>query len=194
PLFGGIPATGAIARTATNINSGAVSPFSGIFQGAFVLVTVLLFAPYASYIPVASMAPILMVVAFNMSEYKSFANMLKLKSGDSLVLAATFLLTVFVNLTVAVQIGLLLAMISFVKRMSEVLEVDKILSKRSNDEEQVDMDENGYRCPQLSCLSVEAALFFAAAARFESTLTRSSNRRPEVLVLIMKRVSFVDAP
>jgi len=192
PLFGGIPATGAIARTATNINSGAVSPFSGIFQGAFVLVTVLLFAPYASYIPLASMAPILMVVAFNMSEYKSFANMLKLKSGDSLVLAATFLLTVFVNLTVAVQIGLLLAMISFVKRMSEVLEVDKILPKRSNEEE-IDMDEHGNRCPQLSVFTVEGALFFGAADRFESTLTRSINRRPEVLVLIMKRVSFMDA-
>src|SRR5699024_8068206 len=137
------------------------------------------------------MAPILMVVAFNMSEYKSFANMLKLKSGDSLVLAATFLLTIFVNLTVAVQIGLLLAMISFVKLKSEVLEVDKILPKRSNEEEDVDMDEHGNRCPQLSVFTVEGALFFGAADRFESTLTRSINRRPEVLVLIMKRVSFM---
>src|SRR5699024_1586377 len=72
PLFGGIPATGAIARTATNIKSGAVSPFSGIFQSVFVLLTLLLFSPYASYIPLASMAPILMVVAYNMSEYQSF--------------------------------------------------------------------------------------------------------------------------
>src|SRR5699024_4064579 len=95
--------------------------------------------------------------------------------------------------TVAVQIGLLLAMISFVKRMSEVLEVDKILPKRSNEGEEVDKDEHGNRCPQLSVFTVEGALFFGAADRFESTLTRSINRRPELLVLIMKRVSFMDA-
>jgi SulP family sulfate permease len=192
PLFGGIPATGAIARTATNINSGAVSPFSGIFQGAFVLITLLLFAPYASYIPLASMAPILMVVAFNMSEYKSFFHMLKLRSGDSLVLSATFLLTVLVNLTVAVQVGLLLAMISFVKRMSEVFEVDKILPK-SADDEQLASKEHGNKCPQISVFTVQGALFFGAADRFESILTRSINRRPKVLVLILKRASFIDA-
>ncbi|MFU0791118.1 MAG: Sulfate-transp domain-containing protein [Virgibacillus proomii] len=127
PLFGGIPATGAIARTATNIKSGAVSPYSGIFQSIFVLITLLLFAPYASSIPLASMAPILMVVAYNMSEYKSFTHILKLRSSDSLVLVTTFLLTVFVNLTVAVQIGLLLAMVSFIKRMSEVLQVRRVI-------------------------------------------------------------------
>lgn len=193
PLFGGIPATGAIARTATNINSGAVSPFSGLFQGLFVLATVLLFAPYASHIPLASMAPILMVVAFNMSEYKSFTHMIKLRSGDSLVLATTFLLTVFVNLTVAVQIGLLLAMISFVKRMSEVLEVEKILPRTGNDEPMTDEAEHGNKCPQLSVFTIEGALFFGAADRFESTLIRSINRRPEVMVLIVKRVSFMDA-
>src|SRR5699024_12327921 len=118
PLFGGIPATGAIARTATNITSGAVSPWSCVFQSVFVLLTLLLFAAYASHIPLASMAPILMVVAYNMSEIKSFAHIVKLRSGDSLVLITTFLLTVFVNLTVAVPVGLLLAIISFVKRAS----------------------------------------------------------------------------
>src|SRR5699024_12763864 len=81
-LFRGIPATGAIARTATNIKSGAVSPWSGVSQSVFVLLTLLLFAPYASHIPLASMAPILMVVAYNMSEIKSFAHIVKLRSGD----------------------------------------------------------------------------------------------------------------
>src|SRR5699024_10215806 len=109
PFFGGIPATGAIARTATNIKSGAVSPVSGIVQGVFVLIVLLLFAPYGSHIPLASMAPILMVVAYNMSEYKSFWHILQLRTGDSLVLVTTFVLTVTVNLTVAVPIGLLLA-------------------------------------------------------------------------------------
>src|SRR5699024_2124550 len=94
PLFGGIPATGAIARTATNIRSGALSPLSGVFQSVFVLLCILLFAPYASYIPLASMAPILMVVAWNMSEYKSFYRIVKFRTADSLVLVVTFVLTV----------------------------------------------------------------------------------------------------
>src|SRR5699024_8318624 len=135
PFFGGIPATGAIARTATNIKSGAVSPYSGIFQSVFVLLTLLLFAPLASHIPLASMAPILMVVAFNMSEYKTFGNMLKMRTSDSLVLVTTFLLTVFVNLTIAVPIGLLLAMVSFVRRISSVLEVDNIKPDKFTKEE-----------------------------------------------------------
>src|SRR5690606_6922868 len=112
----------AIARTATNIKSGAVSPFSGVIQGVFVLAVVLLFAPLASNIPLAAMAPILMMVAYNMSEYRSFLHILKLKKADSLVLITTFLLTVFVNLTTAVQFGLLLAGIMFIKRMSEALD------------------------------------------------------------------------
>jgi SulP family sulfate permease len=119
PLFGGIPATGAIARTATNIKNGAVSPFSGIFSGLIVLIILMLFAPYASNIPLASMAPILMVVAWNMSERHVFYLLLKTRSSDSLVLVVTFLLTVFVNLTVAVEVGLLLAGLLLIKRMSE---------------------------------------------------------------------------
>ncbi len=167
PLFGGIPATGAIARTATNIKSGAVSPFSGIFQGLFVLITILLFAPYAAHIPLASMAPILMRVAFNMSEYKSFAHIIKLKSGDSLVLAVTFLLTVFVNLTIAVQIGLLLAMVSFVKRMSEVLGVEKVIPDQIKEDELEKAKDLEARCPQLAFFTIEGPLFFGAADRFE---------------------------
>ncbi|MBC2632191.1 sodium-independent anion transporter, partial [Salmonella enterica subsp. enterica serovar Enteritidis] len=111
PLFGGIPATGAIARTATNIKNGAVSPISGIVHGIVVLLVLLLFAPYASHIPLASMAPILMLVAWNMSERKHFMHMLKIKTSDSLVLAITFLLTVFADLTTAVEVGLLLAVV-----------------------------------------------------------------------------------
>lgn len=94
PLFGGIPATGAIARTATNIKNGAVSPVSGVVHGVVVLLVLLVFAPYASHVPLASMAPVLMVVAWNMSERKEVANVLKLRNADSFILAATFILTV----------------------------------------------------------------------------------------------------
>lgn len=194
PMFGGIPATGAIARTATNIKSGAVSPFSGIFQGLFVLVTLLLFAPYASNIPLASMAPILMIVAFNMSEYKSFWHILRLKSSDSLVLAVTFLLTVLVNLTVAVQIGLLLAMVSFIKRMSEVLEVEKVIPALRKDDNGTFKNKGlESKCPQLSFYTVTGPLFFGAADKFETIITRSINKRPTVLVLKVKHVPIIDA-
>ncbi|MBM7600391.1 SulP family sulfate permease [Virgibacillus halotolerans] len=192
PMFGGIPATGAIARTATNIKSGAVSPFSGIFQGIFVLVTLLLFAPYASNIPLASMAPILMIVAFNMSEYKSFWHILRFKSSDSLVLAATFLLTVFVNLTVAVQIGLLLAMVSFIKRMSEVFEIEKVIPALAKDENR-ETSEIESKCPQLAFYTVTGALFFGAADKFETIITRSINKRPTVLILKIRHVPMIDA-
>src|SRR5699024_5583410 len=194
PMFGGIPATGAIARTATNIKAGAVSPFSGILQSVFVLAILLLFAPYASSIPLASMAPILMVVAFNMSEYKSFMHILKLKSSDSLVLATTFLLTVFVNLTVAVPFGLLLAMISFIKRMGEVLEVKHVtpdVMKEKTNHNGEKLDES--TCPQLSFYTIAGPLFFGAADRFESMITRSINKRPTVLILKMKHVPTLDA-
>lgn len=189
PFFGGIPATGAIARTATNIKSGAVSPYSGIFQSVFVLLTLVLFAPYASHVPLASMAPILMVVAFNMSEHKTFASILKLRTSDSLVLVTTFLLTVFVNLTVAVPIGLLLAMVSFVRRISQVLEVKNITPDIYDSDE---YDENEYRCPKIASFTIRGPLFFGAADRFESTLSNSIHKRPSVLILKMRHVSMID--
>lgn len=193
PFFGGIPATGAIARTATNIKSGAVSPYSGIFQSAFVLLTLVLFAPYASHVPLASMAPILMVVAFNMSEYKTFTSILKLRTSDSLVLVTTFLLTVFVNLTVAVPVGLLLAMVSFVHRISQVLEVENITPDKYVDENGTlvdNMDE--YVCPKIASFTIRGPLFFGAADRFESTLSNSIRKRPSVLILKMRHVSMID--
>jgi len=188
PLVGGIPATGAIARTATNIRAGAVSPLSGIFQSLFVLLTLLLFAPYASHVPLASMAPILMMVAFNMSEYQSFAHIVKLKSGDSLVLITTFLLTVFVNLTIAVPVGLALAMISFIKRMGEVMEVETIIP----DAHLFDTEDEEYPCPQIMSFTVHGPLFFGAADRFETIITRSINERPAVLILKLRHVSIID--
>ena len=191
PLFGGIPATGAIARTATNIRSGAVSPWSTIVQSIFVLLTVLLFAPYASHVPLASMAPILMMIAFNMSEYKNFGKIFSMKSGDSLVLVTTFLLTVFVNLTVAVPVGLGLAMISFIKRMSEVLAIEQVTPdthvKRGKDGQ-----GEIYYCPQIATFTIHGPLFFGAADRFEEILSEYIDETPKVLILKMKHVSLID--
>src|SRR5690625_3432405 len=186
PFFGGVPATGAIARTATNIRSGAVSPISGVIQGIFVLVVLLLFAPFASHIPLASMAPILMVVAYNMSEYRSFWHIVKLKTGDSLVLVTTFILTVTVNLTIAVPIGLLLAMVSFIKRISSVIEIDLIKPDQFNDEKDTQI------CPQIASFTVRGPLFFGVATRFEQILTRSLQEKPSILLLKMRHVSMID--
>lgn len=194
PLFGGIPATGAIARTATNIRSGAVSPLSGVFHGVAVLLVLVLFAPYASHIPLASMAPVLMVVAWNMSERKEFMHVLKTKTGDSLVLMITFLLTVFTDLTTAVEVGLALAVILFVKRMSEMLIVAKVLPDPADKHAKAmpHMVKEGHDCPQVSIFSVEGALFFGAAKYFENTIMQTIHDKPKAMLLLMNKVSFMD--
>ncbi|MCM3764243.1 SulP family inorganic anion transporter [Neobacillus niacini] len=194
PLFGGIPATGAIARTATNIKNGAVSPLSGIFHGIVVLLVLVFFAPYASYIPLASMAPILMVVAWNMSERKVFAHIFKTKSTDSLVLVVTFLLTVFVNLTTAVEVGLVMSAILFVKRMSDVMVTAKALPNPQTNRAKVEtgMVTDTHDCPQISIFNIEGPLFFGAALSFEETIMKTINYRPKILLLRMGKVPFMD--
>jgi SulP family sulfate permease len=194
PLFGGIPATGAIARTATNIKNGATSPVAGVIHGLVVLSVLLLLAPYASVIPLASMAPILMVVAWNMSERKEFAHILKTKTSDSVVLVLTFLLTVFTNLTTAVEIGLILAALLFVKRMSEVLTVAKVLPDPEDKHNKVrpHIVNSGRDCPQISMYTIEGPLFFGAAQMFEKTLIDTIHQRPSILILRMGRVPYMD--
>jgi sulfate permease, SulP family len=191
PLFGGIPATGAIARTATNIKNGAISPFSGIIHGIVVLLVLLFFAPYASYIPLASMAPILMVVAWNMSERKVFGHILKTKTVDSLTLLVTFVLTVFVNLTVAVEVGLIMSAILFAKRMSDVMLTEKVLPNVYHKIE-TKMVTDTHDCPQISIYNVEGPLFFGAAQTFEQTIMSTINYRPKILLLRMSKVPFMD--
>ncbi|MEH7012351.1 SulP family inorganic anion transporter [Neobacillus niacini] len=194
PLFGGIPATGAIARTATNIKSGAASPLSGIIHGVVVLLVLMFFAPFASYIPLASMAPILMVVAWNMSERKVFAHILKTKSTDSLVLVVTFLLTVFVNLTTAVEVGLVMAAILFTKRMSDLMTTSKALPNFNHKHAKVETQivSDSHDCPQVSIYNVEGPLFFGAAQTFETSIMNTIKYRPKILLLRMSRVPFMD--
>lgn len=195
PLFGGIPATGAIARTATNIKTGAVSRMSGVFHGVFVLLTLLLFAPYASHIPLASMAPVLMIVAWNMSDRRHFAHLLKLKTSDSLILVVTFLLTVFTTITTAVMIGLILALILFAKRMSNLLVVSKVLPDPSQKNKPVEsyMVDATRDCPQIEIYTIEGPLFFGAAQVFEQRVMDSIHYRPNVLIFRMGKVPFMDA-
>ena len=178
PLFGGIPVTGAIARTATNIKNGAVSRVSGLVHSAVVLSVLLLFAPYASNIPLAALAPILMMVAWNMSERREFAHVLKTRTWDSLVLVVTFLFTVFTSLTTAVEVGLVISVVLFVKQMSGVLTVSKALP-----------DHN---CPQIAIFKVEGPLFFGSAQAFERAIFKIIQHRPRVLLLKMNKSPFLD--
>ncbi len=195
PFFGGIPATGAIARTATNIKTGAVSPLSGVIHGVFVLVTLLVLAPFASHIPLASMAPVLMVVAWNMSEQKHFAHIIKLKSGDSIVLTITFLLTVFTSLTLAVEVGLVLAVVLFAKRMSEKLIITKVLPNHSlkSGKVQSHVVHQKRDCPQISIYTIEGPLFFGAAQHFEHVIVSSIQHQQKVLILRLSKVPFMDS-
>lgn len=192
PLFGGIPATGAIARTATNIKNGAASPLSGIIHGLVVLLVLLLLAPYASHIPMASMAPILMFVAWNMSERKEFRHVLKTKSGDSIVLMATFLLTVFTDLTTGVGAGLLLALVAFVVKMSHGLQVSKVLPDPKDKLVKPEIVAEGNNCPQISMYTIEGPLFFGSTEKFEESIAHILQSKPKVLLLRMSKVSFID--
>ena len=192
PLFGGIPATGAIARTATNIKNGAVSPISGVIHSLVVLLILLMFAPFASSIPLASMAPILMVVAWNMSERHVFMYVLKTRTGDSLILMVTFLLTIFVDLTAAVQVGLGLAIVLFTKRMSENLVTAKALPNLKNKKVETSVVNEGHDCPQIAIFNIEGPLFFGAAMTFEHTIMHAINYKPKVLLLRMGKVPFMD--
>ena len=194
PLFGGIPATGAIARTATNIKNGAVSPLSGVIHGIVVLLVLMIFAPYASHIPLASLAPVLMIVAWNMSERHIFSHILKTKTSDSLVLVVTFLLTVFVDLTTAVEVGLLLAVLLFTKRMVDSRVVAQALPNLNKASKKVETHvvSEGHDCPQITIYNIEGPLFFGVAQTFQQTIMNTINNKPKLLLLRMGKVPFID--
>ncbi|MFJ7939244.1 SulP family inorganic anion transporter [Peribacillus sp. NPDC096622] len=192
PLFGGIPATGAIARTATNIKNGAVSPISGVIHGLVVLLVLVSLAPYASAIPLASMAPILMFVAWNMSERKEFLHILKAKTMDSAVLIVTFVLTVLIDLTTGVGIGLLLAILSFVKLMSGTLKLSKVLPDPADKLVKPEMVQQGSSCPQINIYTIEGPLFFGTIERLQEEIEEIMRSKPKVLLLRMSNVSFID--
>ncbi|PGV90020.1 sodium-independent anion transporter, partial [Bacillus cereus] len=192
PLFGGIPATGAIARTATNIKNGATSPVSGIIHGIVVLLVLLFLSPFAFHIPLASMAPILMVVAWNMSEKQEFIHILKTKTGDTLVLVLTFVLTVFADLTTGVGVGLLLAFLLFVGKMSKSLRIQKVLPDPVDSYVKSEIVGNGKNCPQISIFTVEGPLFFGTIREFETSVEASLQSNTKILLLRMGNVLFMD--
>jgi SulP family sulfate permease len=190
PLFGGFASTGAIARTATNIRNGGNSPLAGLVHVATLVVIVLLLAPLASHIPLCALAAILFVVAYNMSELHRFTHMvLTAPKADVAVLLITFLLTVFGDLVIAVNIGVLLACLLFMKRMSEAVVITQ-QSQETLFQEVADVD---FKLPENTVVfGMEGPFFFGAAQHLESAL-ESAHKHADVLVLRLEKVPFIDA-
>jgi SulP family sulfate permease len=191
PFFGGIPATGAIARTATNVRSGATSPVSGIVHALTLLVIVLVAAPLAQYIPLASLSAILLVVAINMGEWEGFRTLRKYPLSDSAVLVVTFLLTVMFGLTVAVEVGLFIAVFSFMHRITDLTHVS--VADESPQPDDGDATVMRKAVPKgVVIYRVFGALFFGAADKLENILIELHNE-PEVLILKMHEVISMDS-
>jgi sulfate permease, SulP family len=195
-LFGGLPATGALARTATNVRAGARSPVAGIAHSLFLLVFMLVLAPWLSYVPLAALGAVLAVVAWNMAEIHTFRNLMQGPIGDRIVLLLTFALTVMFDLTVAIEIGLILAAFLFMHRMAEVvaLRSDVQLLEAETDDF-VEGPSAGQRAdlpPGVEVYQVSGPLFFAVSGRLDEAFNQFPSP-PRVFILRMRFVPLIDA-
>ena len=192
-IFAGIPATGAIARTATNIKSGGKTPVSAIIHCVFLLLVLLFVGKWAAMIPMATLAAVLIVVAYNMSEWREFRHLLNSPRGDVAVLLVTFFLTVFIELTVAIQVGILLAAFLFLQRMSTQTSASLITENLRDDEEFKTRDMSGIEIPAgVEVFEIYGSLFFGAVRQFKESI-RVVARKPKVLILRMRQVPSIDA-
>ncbi len=195
-LFGGLPATGAIARTATNVRAGAVSPVAGMLHAVLLLVFLLVAAPLVSEVPLASLAALLTVVAYNMSEHERFRHLLSAPRGDWLVLLVTFGLTVFTNLTLAIEVGVVLAALVFMDRMARVVEIGS--GTRLTDEAADDLapdpdrDQRLRLPPGVEAYQINGPLFFGVASRLDDVLDQLT-KAPRVFILRTRLVPMIDA-
>ncbi len=194
PIFGGIPATGAIARTATNVKNGGRTPIAGIVHALTLLVILLFVGRWAGLIPLTTLAAILIVVAYHMSEWRTFRSELHAPRSDMLVLLTTFLLTVLVDITVAVEVGMVLAAFLFMRRMSEVTNVSLVAGGMNDATSDGAMYAEGRAKipPDVQIYAVDGPFFFGAAEKFRGTLSEVS-RLPRVLVLLMRNVPAIDS-
>ncbi len=197
PFFGGIPATGAIARTATNVKNGGRSPVAGMVHALTLLVIMYFFAGAAAWIPMATLAGILLVVAYNMSEWRVFAHLFRSPRSDVIVLLTTFVLTVVIDLTIALQVGIVLAAFLFMRRvavLSETRFVDDLMLEKELGESDGASGVAGAKQvpPGVEIFEIQGMLFFGAASKFKDAL-RETASKPRVLILHMRDVFAVDA-
>ena len=197
PLFGGIPATGAIARTMTNINNGGRTPVAGIVHAAVLLLIFLFLMPLAQYIPMACLAGVLVIVSYGMSGWRSFFSIMKNPKSDVIVLWVTFLLTVIFDLTIAIEVGLICACLLFMRRMAETTDV-KVISDEINPAE----EESDFQLGNLEHLTIPEGVevyeingpyFFGAGNKFEEIMGALGHGRPKVRIIRMRKVPFVDS-
>lgn len=194
-MFGGIPATGAIARTATNVKNGGRTPIAGITHAIVLLLIMLLFAPLAKLIPMACLAGILIVVSYHMSEWRQFKSLLRGNKLDVLILLVTFFLTVVFDLVLAIEIGIVLSSFVLMKRMSDSLKVQHvkdILQEDSGEAEFLFEEELPALPKGVAIYEISGALFFGAAQAFQDTIS-SMQSNPKVLILRIRNVPFIDA-
>lgn len=194
PIFGGIPATGAIARTMTNINNGGKTPVAGIIHALVLLLILLFLGDLTKHIPMACLAGVLVVVAYNMSEWRTFKSLMKSQRSDAAVLLTTFLLTVIFDLTIAIQIGLLLAVVLFLRRISAVSNVS-VLEDTVDEEGNVEfgLEAEGLTIPDgVSVYEIEGPFFFGVANKFEETIKQVGGS-PQIRIIRMRKVPFMDS-
>ena len=195
PLFGGIPATGAIARTMTNINNGGRTPIAGIIHAGVLLLIFLFLMPLAQYIPMACLAGVLVVVSYGMSGWRSFLALMKNPKSDVTVLIITFLLTIIFDLTVAIEVGLIIACLLFMRRMSETTDV-KVISDEIDPNLESELSSGNLEhltIPQgVEVYEINGPYFFGAGNRFEEIMA-SFGDRPKVRIIRMRKVPFVDS-
>ena len=194
PLLGGIPCTGAIARTMTNINNGGRTPVAGLIHALVLLVIFLVLMPLAAYIPMACLAGVLVIVSYNMSGWRTFIQLFKNPKSDVIVLMMTFLLTVIFDLTIAIEVGLLVACLLFMKRMAESTQIKVIADEIDpNDETDAEVHEEALTIPEgVEVYEINGPYFFGIANRFEELMAELDNH-PKVRIIRMRRVPFFDS-
>ncbi len=194
PLFGGIPATGAIARTMANINNGGKTPIAGIVHAVVLLLILLFLMPLAQYIPMGCLAGVLVIVSYNMSGWRTFKGLMKNPKSDVTVLLITFFLTVIFDLTVAIEWGLVIACVLFMRRVMETTEISVIKDEIDpNKESDVALHEEHLIIPQgVEVYEINGPYFFGIATRFEEVMARMGER-PKVRIIRMRKVPFVDS-
>lgn len=195
PMFGGIPATGAIARTMTNINNGGKTPISGIIHAAVLLLIFLFLMPYAQYIPMSCLAGVLVIVSYNMSGWRTLREMANNPKSDVVVLWLTFALTVVFDLTIAIEVGIILACFMFMKRMTETTHVsvltDEIEANAESDFE-VHNEENLVIPEGVEVYEIDGPFFFGIANKFDDVMAAMSDK-PKVRIIRMRRIPFIDS-
>ena len=194
PLFGGIPATGAIARTMTNINNGGKTPVAGIIHAIVLLLILLFFMPLAQYIPMACLAGVLVIVSYNMSGWRTFKALLNNPKPDVAVLLITFFLTVVFDLTIAIEVGLVIACVLFMKRVMETTKISVITDEIDpNSESDIAVHQEHLAIPKgVEVYEINGPYFFGIATQFEQVMSQLGDR-PEVRIIRMRRVPFIDS-